>query len=202
MWFTSFARPSLSPSPAARGGAAVREGPAGRQLLPAPAGGGLCDKAAGWRSFLSPSPQYVRGGSFVFLWGRAELVQPRPQCRFGAGQLLPLRDAAQPGGQHPSRCPAGRFACCPSPASSRWGAWKWGSLRQRQTKAQRRGLPPPPGLGSAAPGSSAHLPARPAGRRGCGGSGAGEARAAAVQSGDGGGMCACALHKQEVERPH
>lgn len=41
------------------GGAAVREGSEGRQLLPAPAGGGLFDKAVGWRpsrwrSFLSP----------------------------------------------------------------------------------------------------------------------------------------------------
>lgn len=95
MWFTSFARPSLSPSPAARGGAAVREGPAGRQLLPAPAGGGLCDKAAGWRSFLSPSPP-VRE--------RRELCVSLGRCRAcPAPAVVPVRCRAAPP-------PAGRRA--------------------------------------------------------------------------------------------
>lgn len=126
-------------------------------------------------AILPLAPLYVKGGSLVFLRDRAEPAQPRPQCRFGAGQLLPCGTPRSPEG---STLPAALLGAmlAPNPASSRWGGWRWGSLRQRQTKAQRRALPSPPGLlGSATPGSPAHLPARPAGRRaaGCGESGAG-----------------------------
>lgn len=190
-------RPSLSPPSAARGGAAVREGPAGRQLLPA-SGGGLCDKAEGWRSSLSPSPHSVREK-------RESCVSPGPRraCPAPAASAGSVPGSSSPAG---STLPAALPGALPvpSPASSRWASWRWGSLRQRQTKAQRRPQPPPPGLGSAA-----RLPAaRRISRRGQQGGGDAEgavpggARAGAVQSGGGGGMRACALRKQEVERPH
>lgn len=103
VWFTSLARPSLSPSPAARGGAAVREGPAGRQLPPAPRGGGLRDKAAGRRpsrQWLFPPPPASESGEQFVYFGPcracpALVVLPAP----------PLRDAAQPRGQHPFPLP-------------------------------------------------------------------------------------------------
>lgn len=164
VWFTSLARPSLLPSFTARGGAAVREGPAGRQLLPA-SGGGLCDKAAGWRSSLSPH-RYVRGGSLVLLRGRAEPALPGRKCGFGAGQLLPGDRRRSPAG---STLPAGagRFAC-PQP---RFLTLRWLEVGIASPAANKSSAPStapaswPREHGSRQPGASPGEAGREAGTR-------------------------------------
>lgn len=108
VWFTSLARPSLSPSPAARGGAAVREGPAGP-----PGEVSVTKRWGGGHPGGDPSsgpPVRERRESCVSPGPRRACPAPAAvpvRCRAAP----PLRDAAQPEGQHPSRCPAGRYAC-------------------------------------------------------------------------------------------
>lgn len=161
VWFTSLARPSLSPSPAAPGGAAVREGPAERQLLPAPAWGGrggvsVTKRRGGGRPGgvgssprvcvrVSPSP-YVEEGAMCLSWAAPtlSLLPGRDAGLAPAGSFRARRRAAPR--QHPSPLPfagpSGAFVLPRSrPASSR-RARRWGSLRQRQTKAERRAQPP------------------------------------------------------------
>lgn len=83
-------------------------------------------------------------------------VSPGPRRACPAAAAAPVRCRAAPPLRDRSTFPAALPGAlpAPSPASSWWGGLRWGSLRQRQTKAERRALPPPPGLGSAA-----HLPA-------------------------------------------